>query len=93
MADYMKLFLDYRLTPSEPHHLEYIKGRLATMKAEDHKAYSEYSAFYGVDMDVKVAKEPEKVEVEPVEATEVPEPEEEVVAPVVKKKRGRPVKS
>lgn len=58
MADYLKLFMDKRLTPAEPHHLEFIKGRLAAMKTEGQKAYEEYSAFYGVDVSVKVEKEP-----------------------------------
>lgn len=58
MADFLKLFHDKRLTPKEPQHLEYIKGRLANMKVEDPKAYSEFSDFYGVDLEVKVTKEP-----------------------------------
>lgn len=59
MADYMKLFLDRRLTANEPHHLEHIKGRLAAMKAEGDQRYAEYSAHYGVDVAVEVTKEPE----------------------------------
>lgn len=59
MADYLKLFHARRLTPKEPHHLEYIKARLAHMKVEDPNAYKDFSEFYGVDMDVKVTKEPE----------------------------------
>lgn len=64
MADFLKLFHDKRLTVAEPHHLEYIKGRLANMKVEDPKAYAEFSEFYGVDLDVKVTKEPETKEKE-----------------------------
>ena len=60
--DYLKLFMDKRLTPSEPHHLEIIKGRLASMKIEDPSAYKEYSAYYKIDLDV-IIKEP-TVEVE-----------------------------
>lgn len=59
MADYMKLFYAKRLTAKEPHHLEYIKARLAHMKIEDPEGYKDMSEFYGVDMDVKVTKEPE----------------------------------
>lgn len=64
MADYLNLFLDKRLTPTEPHHLEYIKGRLAALKVEDPKAYAEYSAHYGVGMDVTVTKEPASLQKE-----------------------------
>lgn len=60
MADYLALFLDNRLTPSEPHHLEFIKGRLAAMKVEDPASYEKYSSFYGVDLSVEVTKEPAK---------------------------------
>lgn len=59
MADYLKLFYERRLSPSEDHHLEFIKGRLANLKVEDAKAYAEYSEFYGVDLDVTVKKVPE----------------------------------
>ncbi len=58
MADYLSLFQDKRLSASEPHHLEYIKGRLASLKVEDPLAYDVYSTYYGVDLDVKVTKEP-----------------------------------
>ncbi len=58
MADYLKLFLDKRLSINEAHHLEYIKGRLASLKVEDPAAYAEYSQYYGVDLDVAVTKEP-----------------------------------
>lgn len=64
MADYLKLFLDGRLTPAEPHHLEYIKGRLANMKIEDPVQYEKYSQLYGVGVNVEVTKEPEDVPVE-----------------------------
>ena len=60
MADYLKLFHEHRLSVDVPHHLEYIKGRLANLKIEDPKAYDEYSAHYGVDIDVHVKKEPAK---------------------------------
>lgn len=56
--DYLKLFMAKRLTAKEPHHLEYIKGRLAALKIEDPKAYEEYSAHYGVTLDVAVTSEP-----------------------------------
>lgn len=58
MADYLRLFMAKRLTAKEPHHLEYIKGRLANMKIEDPKAYGEYSEYYGVEIEAKVTKEP-----------------------------------
>lgn len=58
MADYLKLFMAKRLTAKEPHHLEYIKGRLANMKIEDPKGYDEFSQFYGVEIEAKVTKEP-----------------------------------
>jgi hypothetical protein len=58
MADYLKLFHSKRLTAAEPHHLEFIKGRLANLKFEDPRAYDEFSAFYGVDIEAKVTKEP-----------------------------------
>jgi hypothetical protein len=80
MADYLKLFHAKRLTTNEPHHLEFIKGRLAAMKVEDPKAYAEFSDFYGVDLDVKVTKEPETVT-------------DTFVVQVDKPKRGRPSKS
>lgn len=64
MADYLKLFLEKRLTTSEQHHLEYIKGRLANLKVEDPAAYEEYSNFYGVNLDVKITKEPEEKKLE-----------------------------
>lgn len=54
MADYLKLFMAKRLTPSEAHHLEYIKGRLAALKVEDPEAYKEFSEHYGVEVDVEV---------------------------------------
>ncbi len=63
MADYLKLFLDKRLTVSEPHHLEIIKARLAAMKIEDPIRYEEYSKHYGIHLDVAVAKEPKPVKV------------------------------
>lgn len=58
MADYLKLFMAKRLTSAEPHHLEYIKGRLAALKVEDPEAYEEYSKHYGVTVDVNVTKQP-----------------------------------
>jgi hypothetical protein len=58
MADYLKLFQNKRLSPGEPHHLDYIKGRLANMRVEDPKAYEEYSQYYGVKLDVEVTKVP-----------------------------------
>jgi hypothetical protein len=58
MADYLKLFHAKRLTTKEPHHLEYIQGRLANMKIEDPKRYEEYSEFYGVEVEAKVTKLP-----------------------------------
>lgn len=58
MADYLKLFMDRRLTAKEPHHLEYIKGRLAALRVETPQLYKEYSEFYGVSLDVTVTKEP-----------------------------------
>lgn len=58
MADYLKLFMDKRLTTKEPHHLEYIKGRLANMKIEDPSSYDTYSEFYGVEIEARVTKEP-----------------------------------
>lgn len=63
MADYLKLFMDKRLSPSEPHHLEYIKGRLASLKVEDPSSYEDYSQHYGFSVDVTVS-EPKKVVVE-----------------------------
>lgn len=48
--DYLKLFMDRRLTVSEPHHLEYINARLANMKFDDPIGYKEYSEFYGIEM-------------------------------------------
>lgn len=65
MADYLRLFMAKRLTAKEPHHLEYIKGRLANMKIEDPKAYDEYSAYYGVEIEAKVTKEPVVVKAKP----------------------------
>jgi len=59
MADYLKLFHAKRLNTDVPHHLEYIKGRLANMKIDDPIAYTEFSAHYGVDIEAKVTKEPE----------------------------------
>lgn len=61
MADYLKLFHAKRLTSAEPHHLEYIKGRLAAMRVEDPKGYEEFSAHYGVTVTELKA---EKVKVE-----------------------------
>lgn len=58
MADYLKLFMDKRLSVKEPHHLDYIKGRLANMKFEDPEAYKNYSEYYGVGINVEVTKEP-----------------------------------
>lgn len=85
MADWLKLFLDKRLTPSEPHHLEHIKGRLAAMKVEDPKAYLEYSAHYGVGVDVvdvpaeaPVAEEPKKKRGRPAKVVEPAVPPAEV---------------
>jgi hypothetical protein len=78
MANFLKLFLDRRLTASEPEHLTFIKGRLAAMKAEGDATYKHWSDFYGVDVDVQVTKEPEIVV------------SEEVVIP---KKRGRKPKT
>lgn len=52
MADYLKLFMNRRLSTSEPHHLEYIKARLAHLKVEDEALYDDYSKFYGVEMEV-----------------------------------------
>lgn len=63
-ADLLKLFGEKRLSPSEPHHLEYIKGRLAALKIEDAAAYENYSTFYGVGVDVKVTSQPEEKEEE-----------------------------
>ncbi len=62
--DYLKLFMDKRLSVNEPHHLEYIKGRLANMKIEDPISYEKYSEYYGVGVEVKVTKEPETEEIE-----------------------------
>jgi hypothetical protein len=59
MSDMLKLFHDRRLTASEPHHLTFIKGRLAAMKAEGDLSYDTWSKFYGVDLEVQVTKEPE----------------------------------
>jgi hypothetical protein len=59
MADYLKLFHDRRLSPSEPHHLDFIKGRLANLKIEEPKAYEDFAAFYGVSIEAKVTKVPE----------------------------------
>lgn len=58
-ADYLKLFLNRRLNVTD--HLEYIKGKLATMKIEDPNGYKVYSEYYGVEMDVQTIKEPEPV--------------------------------
>ena len=57
MANRLKLFLDKRLTPTEPHHLTYIRGRLAAMKVEDPAGYEEYAEFYGTDEVVPVVEE------------------------------------
>lgn len=54
--DYLKLFMDKRLSVDVPHHLEYIKGRLANMKIEDPAAYETYSAHYGVEVEAKVTR-------------------------------------
>lgn len=62
MADYLKLFHAKRLTTAEPHHLEFIKGRLAAMKVEDPKGYTEFSAHYGVEIEATVTKEPKAEE-------------------------------
>ncbi len=62
MADYLRLFLDQRLTAKEPHMLEYIKARLAFMKIEDPAAYEKYSKFYGVEVDASVTKVPKTTE-------------------------------
>lgn len=86
MADYLKLFHAKRLTAAEPHHLEFIKGRLAAMKVEDHKAYLEFSAYYGVEVEATVTREPKTVAVEDT-ATGT------VEVPVKVKKPGRPSKS
>ncbi len=84
MADYLKLFHDKRLTPSEPHHLEYIKGRLAHLKIEDPISYENYSQHYGINLDVKVTKEPK---------SDVTIKNNQVVKKkVVAKKKGRPAK-
>ena len=60
MSDFLKLFHDRRLTASEPEHLTFIKGRLASMKAEGDLSYDTWSKFYGVDVEVQVTKEPKK---------------------------------
>ncbi len=57
MPDYLKLFYHGRLTPSEPEHLTYIKGRLAALKIEATTPvgvadYKHWSEFYGIDLDV-----------------------------------------
>jgi hypothetical protein len=57
--DIVKLFLDKRLSATEPEHLTIIKGQLAELKAQGDGRYQNYSDFYGVDLDVKVIKEPE----------------------------------
>ena len=80
MADYLKLFHAKRLTAAEPHHLEFIKGRLAAMKVEDPKAYAEFSAYYGVSLDVEVTKSPDTVT-------------GSTSTTIAKPKRGRPSKS
>jgi hypothetical protein len=54
MADYLKLFLEKRLSVAEPHHLEYIKGRLAAMKAENDARYQEFSDHYKFSVEVSV---------------------------------------
>ena len=75
----LKLFHNFRLTPSEPHHLAIIKSRLAAMKAEtdaipDKKEkakamaqYEEYSEFYKIEVEVEAKPKEEKKE-EPEEA-------------------------
>lgn len=80
--DYLKLFMDKRLSVEVPHHLEYIKGRLANLNVEDPSAYAEYSAHYGVEVSTKVTKEPDsKEEINETADVEIP------------KKKGRPAKS
>jgi len=83
MADYLKLFYAKRLTPSEPHHLTYIKGRLAALKVEDPKGYEDYSEHYNTTEVVEPV-------VEEVIVEETPVVEEEVV---VKPKAKRTKKS
>ncbi len=85
MADYLKLFMDKRLTPSEPHHLEFIKGRLAAMKGEGQQEYTEYSQYYGVDLDVKLKEKPTKVEVAEVKEHTKVDVTEEAKEPAKKK--------
>ncbi len=84
----LKLFHDRRLSASEPEHLVYIKQRLAEMKAdcrtpEQLAYYKQFSDFYGVDVEVKIVKEPKTKKEEPITET--------VVTKV--KKAGRPKKS
>ena len=81
-ADFLKLFMNERLTSSEPHHLEYIKGRLAHMKIEDPKGYEHYSAHYGVGVDVEVTKEPGKKRGRPAKVEVIEAPAEPVTIPV-----------
>ncbi len=90
MADMLRLFLDKRLSANEPEHLTYIKGRLAEMKADCKTGdqdgwYKNYSEFYGVDVEVKVLKEPK---VATISGTTKHIPVE-----TPKKKLGRPAKS
>lgn len=79
----------------------YIKQRLAEMKADcrtpDQLAYyKQFSDFYGVDVEVKVVKEPKKEEVkvveEKVEEKIADQPVTETVVTEVPKKKGRPSK-
>lgn len=89
MSNELKLFHDFRLSASEPEHLVYIKQRLAEMKAdcrtEEQKAYyKQFSDFYGVDVEVKIVKEPKVESEKPVTKT---------VVTKVPKKAGRPKNS
>ena len=92
MSNELKLFNDKRLSVNEPEHLVYIKQRLAEMKADcktegQKEWYKTYSDFYGVDVDVKIVKEPkaeEKIAETPITETVVTE---------VPKKKGRPSKN
>ena len=49
--DYLKLFMDRRLTVKEPHHVQYINARLANMKFDNPIGYKEYSEHYGIKIE------------------------------------------
>jgi len=85
-VDYLKLFHARRLSIKEPEHLTYIKGHLAAMKIEDPSSYAVFSAFYGVDVDVEVIKEPSDPQTPVAPTVGAVEP------PAASKKRGRPPK-